>query len=106
MIRPTYHYYPHGEAVPESPEANVLVYSAHHRTKGFARLSNGVEFRDHHVCWMADNGAQNAGNVTTSKRDGSLGALAVIGLRTGQAMIYHFDDSLERCESVVIVNPG
>lgn len=47
---------------------------------------------------MGDDGAEDAGDVAAGEGDGGLGALAVVALAAGQALVDLLDDGLERGE--------
>lgn len=85
----------HRESVPESRKPNVLVDTAHRSTKSFTRSSIRIEFADHDIRRVGDDGAEDACEVATSKRYACLRSLAVVALLAWQAVIDHLDDGLK-----------
>lgn len=86
----------HGKTVPEPTESNFPVDTAHDFSKGFTRLSIGIEFADHDISGMRDNGTENTSEITTSEGYTGLGSFSVVALLSRQAVINHFHNSFKR----------
>ena len=87
---------PDGQAVPETAKSNVLVDTSNGRSKGFSRLTIGVEFADHDVGRVGDDSTENAGEITSSKGDTGLGSFAVVRFLPWHVVVHCLNDSLER----------
>lgn len=85
----------HGQPVPETGEANVLVNACQGGAKGLTGGAGGVELADHDVGGVGDDSAQDAGEVASGEGDARLGRLAVVALAPGEAVVHHLDDGLE-----------
>lgn len=74
----TDHHNTDGQSIPQTAESDVTVDAAHGGTKSFASLTVCIELADHHVGRVRDHSTENTGQVTTSKRNGSLRAFVVV----------------------------
>ena len=86
---------PDRETVPETTESNILVDATHGATEAFTGLSVGVEFADHDVGWVRDDGAEDTGEVTAGESDTGLSTLGVVRFLAGEAVVDHFDNGFE-----------
>ena len=91
----TNHDNPDGETVPETHKSDIGVDAAHGGAESFTGQAIGVELADHHVGRVRDDGAEDTGKVATRECDASLSAFTVVGLRAGEVVVDHFDNSLE-----------
>lgn len=88
----------HWQTVPETLESNVLVDSRSDSTHSLAGLAVGVELADHDIGGVRHNSAEDTGSITSNEGDSGLGSLAVVALATGQTVVNHLNNGLERSE--------
>ena len=74
----TYHDDSGHEASPESLESDLLIDSAHLLSDWAGFVTFTVQFWDHSVSGVWDNGAENTGKVTWGEGDAELGGFVVI----------------------------
>jgi hypothetical protein len=86
---------PDRQTIPETWEANSGVDTAHGCTKAFSWGALGVQFADHDIGRMRDNGAQNTSQVTTSECNSSLAAFTVVVLGAREVVVHSLNDSFE-----------
>lgn len=86
---------PNRQTVPQARESDVLIDPSHGGAGAFARFAVGVEFGDHDIGGVGDNGAEDTGEVTGREGHARLGAFGVVGFLAGEAGVHHFDDSFE-----------
>lgn len=86
---------PNRQTVPQARESDVLIDPSHGGAGAFARFAVGVEFGDHDIGGVGDNGAEDTGEVTGREGHARLGAFGVVGFLAGEAGVHHFDDGFE-----------
>lgn len=85
-----------GETVPESSESNFPVDPAHDGSKCLARFSIRIQFTDHDIGGVGDNGTENTSEISTGEGDTGLRSLAIVALLSGETVINLFNNSLKR----------
>lgn len=90
------HYDSDRESIPKSAKPNLLVDSSGSSSKRFTGLTICIELRDHDICRMRNDRAQDSCDVSTREGNGSLGSFSVVGFTAGKVAVNHFNGGFKR----------
>jgi hypothetical protein len=80
------------QAVPETDKADSVVDTTHCGTKAFSWSALGVQFADHDIGRVGDDGAENTSQVTGGECNRSLDSFTVVVLGAREVVVHKLND--------------